>query len=58
MRARSRATLAVSSGSTAKVRVFEVPISYAGRDYSEGKKIGPKDALIAFFAIVRWSLFH
>ncbi len=40
-----------------KVRVYEVPISYAGRDYSEGKKIGPKDAVIALFAIVRWSLF-
>ncbi len=55
-------TFAVEPEMTAKiakmrVRVYEVPISYAGRDYSEGKKIGPKDALIAFFAIVRWSLF-
>jgi glycosyltransferase involved in cell wall biosynthesis len=40
-----------------KVRIFEVPISYAGRDYSEGKKIGPKDAVIAIWAIVRWSWF-
>jgi len=40
-----------------KARVYEVPITYSGRDYSEGKKIGPKDALIAFWAIVRWSLF-
>jgi glycosyltransferase involved in cell wall biosynthesis len=39
------------------VRVYEVPITYAGRDYSEGKKIGPKDAVIAMWAIVRWSLF-
>jgi glycosyltransferase involved in cell wall biosynthesis len=59
---RSR-TFAVEPEITAKVakmrvRVYEVPISYAGRDYSEGKKIGPKDAVIAFFAIVRWSLFH
>lgn len=38
-----------------KVRIYEVPISYAGRDYSEGKKIGPKDALIAMWAIVRFS---
>lgn len=38
-----------------KVRIYEVPISYAGRDYSEGKKIGPKDALIAVWAIVRFS---
>jgi glycosyltransferase involved in cell wall biosynthesis len=58
---RSR-TFAVEPEITAKVakmrvRVFEVPISYAGRDYAEGKKIGPKDALIAFWAIVRWRFF-
>ena len=40
-----------------KARVYEVPISYAGRDYAEGKKIGLKDAFIALGAIVRWSLF-
>jgi glycosyltransferase involved in cell wall biosynthesis len=40
-----------------RARVYEVPISYAGRDYAEGKKIGLKDAFIAVFAIVRWSLF-
>ena len=57
-------TFAVEPELTAKVarqrvRIYEVPISYAGRDYSEGKKIGPKDALIAMFAIVRWSpLFY
>ena len=55
-------TFAVEPEITAKVaklhcRVYEVPITYAGRDYSEGKKIGPKDAVIALFAIVRWSLF-
>ncbi len=58
---RSR-TFAVEPEITAKVaklrvRVYEVPISYAGRDYSEGKKIGLKDAFIALYAIVRWSLF-
>jgi glycosyltransferase involved in cell wall biosynthesis len=57
-------TFAVEPELTAKVararaRIYEVPISYAGRDYSEGKKIGPKDALIAVYAIVRWSpLFY
>lgn len=55
-------TFAVEPEITAKVakmrvRIFEVPISYAGRDYAEGKKIGPKDALIAFWAIVRWRFF-
>jgi glycosyltransferase involved in cell wall biosynthesis len=59
---RSR-TFAVEPEFAAKVaklraRVYEVPISYAGRDYSEGKKIGLKDAFIALFAIVRWSVFH
>jgi len=42
---------------TAKVarkrcRIYEVPVSYSGRDYSEGKKIGWKDAVTALFAIV------
>ncbi|HIG10886.1 MAG: glycosyltransferase family 2 protein [bacterium] len=52
-------TFAVEPEMTAKIakmrcRVFEVPISYAGRDYDEGKKIGLKDAFIAIWAIVRW----
>src|SRR5207248_1994297 len=33
-------------------RVYEVPISYSGRTYEEGKKIGLKDAIQAFFCIV------
>ena len=54
-------TFAVEPEITAKVskmklRVYEVPISYAGRDYDEGKKIGLKDAFIAVWAIVRWSV--
>jgi glycosyltransferase involved in cell wall biosynthesis len=40
-----------------KCRVYEVPISYAGRDYSEGKKIGWKDGVAALFHIVRFRLF-
>ena len=56
-------TFAVEPEITAKVakmrkRIYEVPISYAGRDYSEGKKIGPKDAFIAIWAIVRWTVFY
>ena len=38
-------------------RVYEVPISYAGRDYSEGKKIGWKDGVAALFHIVRFRFF-
>jgi glycosyltransferase involved in cell wall biosynthesis len=46
---------------TAKVarrgyRVFEVPISYYGRTYEEGKKIGWKDAFSALWTILRHSL--
>ena len=37
-------------------RIYEVGISYAGRTYAEGKKIGPKDAWHAFWAMLRWWL--
>ena len=37
-------------------RIFEVPISYAGRTYEEGKKIGFKDALRAVGAMLHWWL--
>lgn len=37
-----------------KYKVFEVPITYNGRTYSEGKKIGPKDAVIALVALLRF----
>jgi glycosyltransferase involved in cell wall biosynthesis len=36
------------------VRVFEVPIRYRGRKYSEGKKIGWRDAVAAIGAIVKY----
>lgn len=37
-------------------RIYEVPISYSGRDYSEGKKITWRDGLAALFQVVwyRW----
>lgn len=37
-----------------KYRVFEVPISYSGRTYAEGKKIGLKDAFNALWCIIRY----
>jgi hypothetical protein len=40
-----------------KCRVYEVPISYSGRDYAEGKKIGWKDGLAALFHIIRFRFF-
>jgi glycosyltransferase involved in cell wall biosynthesis len=39
-----------------KLRIFEVPISYHGRTYAEGKKITWKDGLIAFFTIIKFWL--
>lgn len=39
------------------VRIYEVPISYYGRTYDEGKKIGWKDGLWAIWCIVRYNLF-
>jgi glycosyltransferase involved in cell wall biosynthesis len=38
-------------------RVYEIPISYAGRTYEEGKKIGLKDAFNALFCIIRYRYF-
>jgi len=40
------------------VRIHEVAISYAGRSYSEGKKIGWKDALSAVRCIIKYNLFR
>ena len=37
-----------------KMRVYEVPISYYGRDYSEGKKITWKDGFAAIYALFRF----
>jgi glycosyltransferase involved in cell wall biosynthesis len=34
-----------------KCRIYEVPVSYSGRDYSEGKKIGWKDGIAALYWI-------
>lgn len=40
-----------------KLRVYEVGISYKGRTYNEGKKIGWRDGLAAFWHIIRFNLF-
>jgi glycosyltransferase involved in cell wall biosynthesis len=47
---------------TAKVaklrcRIYEVPISYYGRTYEEGKKIGPMDGVAALWYILKFNLF-
>jgi glycosyltransferase involved in cell wall biosynthesis len=38
-------------------RVYEVPISYAGRSYEEGKKITWRDGVVTLFAILRFRFF-
>ena len=40
-----------------RCRVYEVPISYSGRTYEEGKKIGWRDGLSAMFAIIWFRFF-
>ena len=39
-----------------RYRVYEVPISYHGRTYEEGKKIGWKDGVRALYAILKFTL--
>ena len=46
---------------TAKVahrgyRIYEIPISYSGRSYDEGKKIGVNDGVRALYCIIRYNL--
>ncbi len=41
----------------AGVRIYEVPISYSGRTYSEGKKIGWRDGVAAVAHVLRFNLF-
>lgn len=41
-----------------KWRIYEVPISYYGRTYEEGKKITWRDGIKAFFTIVKYNVFR
>jgi hypothetical protein len=38
------------------VRIYEVPVSYSGRTYAEGKKVNWKDGLSALRCIVKYNL--
>jgi len=40
------------------LRLYEVGISYYGRTYAEGKKIGWKDGLRAIYCLIKYNLFH
>jgi hypothetical protein len=39
------------------IKIFEVGISYYGRTYEEGKKIGWKDGFRAIYCILKYNLF-
>ena len=39
------------------LRIYEVGISYYGRTYDEGKKIGWKDGVRAIYCILKYNLF-
>jgi glycosyltransferase involved in cell wall biosynthesis len=41
----------------ARARIWEMPISYSGRTYAEGKKITWRDGFAALFHILRYNLF-
>jgi dolichol-phosphate mannosyltransferase len=45
----------VAKVSQMRVRIFEIGISYYGRTYEEGKKIGPKDAIRAVYCILKYN---
>lgn len=40
----------------AGARIYEIPITYSGRTYAEGKKIGWRDGIAAFWHILRYNL--
>ena len=40
------------------IRIYEVGISYYGRTYEEGKKIGWKDGFRAIYCIFKYNLFY
>ncbi|MBI5728710.1 MAG: glycosyltransferase family 2 protein [Candidatus Magasanikbacteria bacterium] len=40
-----------------KLRIYEVGVSYSGRTYADGKKIGWKDGFSALWSIVKYNLF-
>lgn len=45
-------------GKRDNIRIFETSVSYYGRTYAEGKKIGLKDAFRAFWVILKYNTWH
>jgi len=52
----ARFTLADENGQRRLCRVYEIPVSYHGRTYLEGKKIGIRDGFQALYCIIRYAL--
>jgi len=48
---------AVDGRPARRCRIYEMPVSYNGRDYREGKKIGWKDGVQALYCILRYAWF-
>jgi len=54
----ARFDMPAHEGRTARrCRIYEMPVSYNGRDYREGKKIGWKDGFQALYCILRYAYF-
>lgn len=47
---------AIDDRPTRRCRIYEMPVSYNGRDYHEGKKIGWRDGVQAVYCIIRYAL--
>ncbi|WP_406697707.1 glycosyltransferase family 2 protein [Singulisphaera sp. Ch08] len=47
---------AIENRPSRRCRIYEIPVSYNGRDYREGKKIGWKDGVQALYCIVRYAV--
>jgi glycosyltransferase involved in cell wall biosynthesis len=52
----ARYTLKDANGQERACRIYEIPVSYHGRTYREGKKIGVKDGFQALYCIIRYAL--
>jgi glycosyltransferase involved in cell wall biosynthesis len=52
----ARFKLPDENGQLRSCRIYEIPVSYHGRTYREGKKIGIKDGFQALYCIIRYAL--
>ena len=48
--------ITIKLGKKKNLKFYEVPISYYGRGYDEGKKINIKDAFVALYCIIKYSI--